>query len=273
MNTSMKLENRTAIVTGAASGIGRALAETLVRRRCHLALVDINDAGLQSTVDLIATTGLRISRHKLDVSDADAVADLPKIILECHPGVDLLINNAGVALGGTFEQICDSDFEWLFGINFRGMVRMTRAFLPLIRLSDDARLIYQSSVYGLIAPSGQTAYAASKYAIRGFAEALRYELEGTRVGVTLVHPGGVATSIADNARKPAGVSAEEVERDRAAWRKLLKLAPEIAAETIIQGVERRKARVLVGTDAKLIDMVVRLAPVSYWRLLSRMVPR
>ena len=269
----MNLENRTAVVTGAASGIGRALAVMLARRRCHLALADINEAGLVQTTELIAASGLRVSCHRLDVADADAVAALPGIVQQYHPGVDLLFNNAGVALGGTFEEISDSDFDWLFGINFRGMVRMTRAFLPLLRASEDARLIYLSSVFGLIGVPGQTAYTASKFAIRGFAEALRQELEGSCVGVTVVHPGGVATAIAENARGPARMSSEELEREHESWRKLLRMPPETAAETILQGVERRKERVLVGSDAKIIALAARLAPVSYWRLLQFLTPK
>lgn len=266
----MQLENRTAVVTGAASGIGRALAGALARRRCHLALADINDAGLQRTVELVAAPGLRVTCHRLDVADAEAVAGLSQVVQANHPGVDLLFNNAGVALGGTFDQVSDADFEWLFGINFSGVVRMTRAFLPLLKASDDARIVNLSSVFGLMGPPGHTAYAASKFAVRGFSEALRHELEGSRVGVTVVHPGGIATSIADNARVPACISAEEVARVQAAMRKLLKLPPDIAGETIVQGVERRKARVLVGRDAQIIALLVRVAPVSYWRLITRL---
>ncbi|HEU0295940.1 MAG TPA: SDR family NAD(P)-dependent oxidoreductase [Anaerolineales bacterium] len=271
MNTEMKLENRTAVVTGAASGIGRGLAGALARRRCHLALADINEAGLERTVELVATPGLRISCHRLDVSNAEAVAGFPQVVLTSHPGVDLLFNVAGVALWGTFEQISDADFEWLFGINFHGLVRMTRAFLPLLKKSDDARLVNMSSVFGLIGPPGQTAYAASKFAVRGFSEALRHELEGSHVGVTVVHPGGIATAIAETARVSAGISNEELETERANSRKLLTLSPEVAAETIVRGVERRKARVLIGTDAKAIDIMARVAPVSYRRVLERLL--
>ena len=275
MSSQMKLENRTAMVTGAASGIGRALAGALAKRGCHLALADINLPSLERTVELVTAPGLRVSCHRLDVADADAVADFPRVVLANHPGVDLLFNNAGVALGGTFEQVSDDEFEWLFGINFRGMVRMTRAFLPLHKASDDARLIYLSSVFGLIGAPGQTAYTASKFAIRGFAESLRHELEGSRIGVTVVHPGGVSTSIADIARTPAAVSIsrEEMERKNEAWRKALRLPPDEAAETIIRGVENRRARLLVGSDAKVIDMAARLAPVSYWKLLEPLHPK
>jgi short-subunit dehydrogenase len=129
-----------------------------------------------------------------------------------------------------------------------------------------------SSVFGLVAPPGQTAYVASKFAVRGFSESLRHELAGSRVGVTVVHPGGVATAIAERARLPAGAAAEEVEQQRAAFRKMLRLPPEIAGERIARGVERRQARVLVGSDAYLLAAVERLAPVSYWKLLARLLP-
>lgn len=269
----MQLANRTAIVTGAASGIGRATAVALARRKCHLALADVDEAGLARTAELIGGQGVRVTCHTLDVSDAEAVAAFPAIVRAEHPGVDVLINNAGVAIGGTFEQASETDFEWLFGINFWGVVRMTRAFLPLLKASDDARLVNLSSVFGLIAPPGQTAYAASKFAVRGFSEALRHELQGSRVGVTVVHPGGVATAIAERARLPAGVVGEEVDRQRAAFRKALRLPPEVAGETIVQGIERRKDRVLVGSDARLIAAIARAAPVSYWQILSRLMPK
>ena len=182
-----------------------------------------------------------MSRHRLDVADRAAVAGFPDVVAAEHAGVDVLVNNAGVAVGGTFEQVSDEDFEWLFEINFWGVVRMTRAFLPLLRASDDARVVNLSSVFGLVAPPEQVAYAASKFAVRGFSEALRHELEGSGVGVTVVHPGGVATSIAEKARVPAGVSEEEIARRHAKYRKLLRLPPEVAGETIVRGIERRQA--------------------------------
>jgi short-subunit dehydrogenase len=264
----MRLENRAAVITGAASGIGRALALSLARRGCHLALADVDEAGMAKTAQLAGADHVRISCHRLDVADAQAVAGFPALARAAHSSVDLLINNAGVALGGTFEMVSDADFEWLFGINFRGVVRMTRAFLPLLKASDDARLVNLSSVFGLIAPPGQTAYAASKFAVRGFSEALRHELKGTRVGVTVVHPGGVATAIAENARRPAGIPPEELARQRAAAQAALRMPPELAGEIIVKGVERRRARVLVGLDARLIALIERLAPVAHGKLID-----
>ena len=250
----LKLQDRTAVVTGAATGIGRAIAVSLARRGCHLALADIDDAALARTATEIggklAQYNLRISQHQVDVSDRAAVSALPSQVTTEHGGVDVLVNNAGVALGGTFLEIAESDFDWLFGINFRGVVQMTRAFLPLLLQSEEARLVNISSLFGLIAPPGQTAYCASKFAIRGFSEALRHELAGTRVGVTVVHPGGVATSIAKNARLPSSMSEEERAKQRKFFDSVLTMPPEIAGEIIVRGVENRKPRVLVGRDAK-----------------------
>lgn len=264
----MRLAGRTAVITGAAGGIGRAIAMSLAVRRCHLALADIDEAGMTETSNQARVHGVRVSRHAVDVADRGAVAELPDIVAAEHGSVDILVNNAGVALGGTFEQIAEEDFEWLFDINFWAVVRMTRAFLPLLRASDDARVVNLSSVYGMIAPPEQVAYSASKFAVRGFSEALRHELAGSNVGVTVVHPGGVNTSIAEKARVPAGVTEEEIAQRRARHRKLLTMPPEIAGETIVHGIERRQSRVLVGSDAKVISLVARMLPVSYWRLLA-----
>ena len=268
MSDRMPLDGRTAVITGAAGGIGRAIAVSLARRACNLALADVDEIGLAATADLVRGSGVRVSRHRIDVGDRAAVAGFPDIVAAEHGGVDLLINNAGVAVGGTFEQVSDEDFEWLFEINFWGVVRMTRAFLPLLRASEDARVVNLSSVYGLVAPPEQAAYSASKFAVRGFSEALRHELEGTSIGVSVVHPGGVATSIAENARVPAGTTEEEIARRRAKYRKLLRLPPEIAGETIVRGIERREPRILVGSDAKTISLIARLWPVSYWKVLT-----
>ena len=281
----MKLENRTAVITGAASGIGRGIAVALARRGCNLALADVNDAGLSETARLAQSThsdptnqtaprsALRISQHHLDVADRRAIAVFPQAVIAAHPGVDILVNNAGVAVGGTFEAVSEEDFEWLFEINFWGVVRMTRAFLPLLRKSDDARVVNLSSIYGLISPPAETAYSASKFAVRGFSNSLRHELANSNVGVTVVHPGGVATSIADNARVPKDMPAEEIARRRALAKKALTMPPATAGEIIVQGIERRSARVLVGNDAKFLALLERLAPISYWKIFSRLIPR
>jgi short-subunit dehydrogenase len=267
----VKLRDRVAVVTGAASGIGRAIALALARRGCHLTLVDIDAGGLGATAREAEAFGVRAVARRMDVTDRVAVAALPAEVRAAHGRVDLLVNNAGVAVGGTFEQVSEADFDWLIAINFDAVVRMTRAFLPLLQTSDDARIVNLSSIYGIVAPAGQAAYAASKFAVRGFSNALRHELEGTRVGVTVVHPGGVATAIARSARVPAGISAEEIERRRAAADRKLRMPPARAGEIIVRAVERRRARVLVGADAVVVALLERLAPVGYWSVLRRMI--
>lgn len=264
-----KLRDRVAVVTGAGSGIGRAIAISLARRGCHLALADIGEAGLEQTAGTAGALAVRVSCHRLDVADATMVRALPQQVNASHGRVDLLVNNAGVALGGSFEQVSEADFDWLMDINFHGVVRMTRAFLPYLHAGDDSRLVNVSSLYGLISPAGQAAYSASKFAVRGFSNALRHELQGSNVGVTVVHPGGVATSIARSARAPAGVPEEEVLRRRALSEKLLRMPADKAGEIIVRGIENRKARILVGMDAKIVSVIERIAPVRYWSLLKK----
>ena len=265
------IRGSTAIVTGAASGIGRGIARALARRGCNLALADLNEEGLAETESLLVAHGVRITRHRLDVADREGVAAFPVSVQSLHGGADILVNNAGVAVGGTFEEISEEDFEWLFEINFWGVVRMTRAFLPLLRASGDAHIVNISSLFGLIAPPGQSAYCASKFAVRGFSESLRRELEaeGTKIAVTTVHPGGVNTSIADSARVPRGRNSDQLARERDAFRKFLVMPPERAGEIIVSGMERRRPRVIVGNDARTASLIERLAPVSYWKILER----
>ena len=276
--SKMRLAGRTAVVTGAASGIGRGLAIVLARRGCHLALADVNSTALNDTCVLAraaAASGepVRISQHQLDVAESAAVAAFPSVVRDTHPSVDLLFNNAGVSLGGTFEQISAEDFDWLMAINFGGVVRMTRAFLPTLRQTDDARIVNLSSIFGIIAPAGQTAYCASKFAVRGFSNALRHELAGTNVGVSVVHPGGVATNIAKSARFSAQWSAVEKAQALANAAKALRMPPEEAARRIVRGVEERRARIIVGADAKLLTLLESIAPVGYGTVLSRLMPK
>jgi NADP-dependent 3-hydroxy acid dehydrogenase YdfG len=266
----MNLHGRVAVITGAGSGIGRATAFAMSRRGARLALADIDGAAVAGVARAI---GPAATYHVLDVADRAAVAAFPAAVLAAHGRVDLLMNNAGVAVGGTFDQVVEADFDWLMDINFGGVVRMTRAFLPLLRASDDARIVNVSSIYGIVTPPGQAAYAASKFAVRGFSAALRHELEGSTVHVSVVHPGGVATQIARNARVPAGAPPDDVERRRRTMEKLLRMAPEQAADIIVRGIERRRARILVGSDAKAAALLERLAPVGYWNLLKKAIKR
>ncbi|GGC53649.1 SDR family NAD(P)-dependent oxidoreductase [Chelatococcus reniformis] len=276
MPAATDLKGRTAVITGAASGIGRAIAISLARRGANLALADLDTARLAETEQLLPRGPhgpVKVSRHRLDVGDRDAVIAFPAEVLDEHAGVDVLVNNAGVALGGSFEQVSEADFEWLFAINFWGVVRMTRAFLPTLKASDDARIVNLSSIYGIVAPPGQTAYSASKFAVRGFSQSLAHELAGTSVGVTVVHPGGVATAIARNARSAQSNTPEQIAAGQARAARMLRLPPEIAGETIVGAIERRQARVLVGTDARIVAALERVTPVGYWKLLSRLGSR
>ena len=267
---TMRLDGRVAVITGAGSGIGRAIAASLASRGARLALVDRDEAGLAETVRTIGGDGRRVTAHPLDVTDREAIRALPDAVAAAHGSCDLLFNNAGVALQGTFAEVREEDFDWLISINFDAVVRLTRDFLPHLMRSDDARLVFTSSVYGLIAPPRQAAYAASKFAVRGFANALGHELAGTQVGVTTIHPGGVATKIARNARATGTNDPADIERHIAAVERSLRLSPATAGEIIVRGVERRRRRILVGTDARIIAAIERLAPVRYWEIIRRM---
>lgn len=266
---SFPLRGGVAVISGAASGIGAALAQALAQRGCDVALVDVNASGLAEVARRASERGVVASEHPLDVAQPEAVAALPKAVLARHGRVSVLINNAGVALSGRFDEVSLEDLEWLFAINFWGVVRMTRAFLPLLRREPIAQVVNISSLFGIIAPPGQVAYAASKFAVRGFSEALRHELAQSSLGLTVVHPGGVATSIAKNARRGSGVSEADSEQGKADFSKLLRLSPEAAAARIILGIERREPRVLIGGDARRADLVQRLFPARYWALIQR----
>ena len=273
--TSLDPRGGVAVITGAAGGIGAALALQLAARGCHLALVDVNGAGLDATATAARARGVTVSTQVLDLSLPDAPAAVLAGVMASHGRATLLVNNAGVALGGSFEQVAAADFDWLMRINFGAVVGLTRAFLPLLAQAPAAQIVNVSSIFGIIAPPGQTAYCAAKFAVRGFSESLRHELEtaGSSVGVTLVHPGGVRTGIAENARLPAGASAEDIAVQKEVWRRVLRLSPEDAAARILRGIERREPRVLVGSDALRASWVQRLFPVGYWALVARDIAR
>ena len=264
-----------AVITGAASGIGAALAEVLARRGMDLALVDVDADGLERSAGRARAAGVTASTHAHDLAQAAAAAALPGEVVAVHGRATVLVNNAGVALGGLFEQLSSADFDWLMSINFGAAVRLTRAFLPLLARESVAQVVNVSSIFGIIAPPGQSAYSASKFALRGFSEALRHELEmtGSTVGVTVVLPGGVRTGIADHARLAAGLDPAQVAHERANWKRLLALDPAVAAERIARAIERRDARVLVGRDAVAAAWLQRLLPVGYWKLVARDIER
>jgi short-subunit dehydrogenase len=261
----------TAVVTGAASGIGEALAVQLAARGSNLVLVDRDKDRLGDVADRLrgAHPGLALATHVADLSDDEQTAALAATLAAEHPETTLLVNNAGVALGGRFDQVSLEDFDWVMAVNFRSVVRLTHALLPVLKSHPGAHLVNVSSVFGIFAPAGQAAYAASKFAVRGFSEAVRHELAENRVGVTVVHPGGIKTRIAESARTGAGVSAEEYEQGRKQFAKLLTMPAETAAAQIVEAVEKRRPRLLIGWSAKVPDVLVRLLPGSYWKVVAR----
>jgi short-subunit dehydrogenase len=261
----------TAVVTGAASGIGEALATQLADRGSSLVLVDRDEDRLDDVAGRLraAHPALTVDTHIADLSDDEQTAALAQTLATEHPETTLLVNNAGVALGGRFDQVTLEEFDWVMAVNFRSVVRLTHALLPALKAHPGAHLVNVSSVFGIFAPAGQAAYAASKFAVRGFSEAVRHELAEDGVGVTVVHPGGIKTRIAESARTGSGVSAEEYEQGRKQFAKLLSMPPETAAAQIMAAIEKRRPRLLIGWSAKVPDVLVRLMPGSYWKLLAR----
>ena len=264
------LEGGVAVVTGAGSGIGRALASRLARERMSLALADVDAAGLEETVRGLGSPSRAVSSHAVDVSDPKQVEQFAADVVQRHGRVTLLINNAGVAIYGTIEELSLAEIEWLVRVNFWGVVHGVKTFLPILRREPRAHIVNVSSIYGIISPAGQSAYCASKFAVRGFTEVLMHELEGTSIGVSCVHPGGVRTAIARRARIAAAVK-DPTQRQLAvaAFDRVARLSPDDAAERIVEGVKRGEPRILVGSDAVQIDRLQRLMPVRYWRTMRK----
>jgi short-subunit dehydrogenase len=266
-----------AAITGAASGIGRALALELAARGCDVAVADVNDAGLASLADEIKRTHQRkASVHRLDVSQPAQIEEFARAAIASHPKLNIVVNNAGVALFGQFHEIDQSQIDWLMNINFWGVVHGTRAFLPHLQTRGEAHIVNVSSIFGIIAPAGQTAYCAAKFAVRGFSEALRHELQTNKsnVWLSVVHPGGVATSIASNARMGTGVTdnsrrSEAIDRFAEAAR----TTPRDAALRIIRGIEKNEPRILIGNDARFLDLLQRFRPATYWATLARRIEK
>lgn len=263
------LSEGVAVVTGAGSGIGRALAQQLAAAGSALALADNNEADLQETLQSVRSKDAAATTHLVDVADEAAVSAYAEDVAKQHGRVTLIINCAGVSLHGNFDEVSLDDFRWLMDINFWGTVYGVKHFLPMLKREKHAHIVNISSVFGLIAPAGQVPYAASKFAVRGFTEALRHELEGTNVFVSCVHPGGIRTPIARHSRLGAGTPAPKREANIARFERLARTSPEKAAARILLGVERRERRILIGVDAYQIDVLQRLRPASYWKSLAR----
>jgi short-subunit dehydrogenase len=267
---------RVAAITGAGSGIGRALARELAGRGCHLALCDIDDVGLAETVTLCEGLGVKVTSQRVDVADRTAVEAWAEAVVADHGRVNLVVNNAGVALGATVEAMAVSDLEWLMSVNFWGVVNGTKAFLPHLEAAGEGHVVNLSSVFGLVSVPCQSAYNAAKFAVRGFTDALRMELEitGSPVSCTTVHPGGIKTNIARNARIDPSATALAGGRDTVVeFDKIAMTSPERAARVILTGVERNRRRVLVGPDAKVIDLASRLPAGLVQQVMVRSVKR
>ncbi len=267
------IQGAAAAVTGAASGIGRALALELAARGADLALADRDEAGLQAVAAEIGKAGGRkITTHRVDVSEPGQIEEFATAATSAHPGLNIVINNAGVALLGQFNEIDQAQMDWLFNINFWGVVHGTRAFLPHLAQRPEAHIVNISSIFGIIAPPGQTAYAAAKFAVRGFSESLRHELRMAKspVRLSVVHPGGVATDIARNSRIGAGITdnarrAQSIDR----FDEFAKTTPAAAALRIIEGIEKNAPRILIGGDARFMDLLQRFRPGTYWAVLAK----
>ncbi len=264
--------NKVAAVTGAGSGIGRCLAQNLAKAGCHLAISDVNEAGLVETADLLKEYSVKVTHQTLDVADRDAMYAWAEQVVADHSKANLIFNNAGVALGSSVEGMSYEDLDWLMGINFYGVVYGTKAFLPHLQASGEGHIINTSSIFGLVGIPSQSAYNASKFAVRGFTESLREELDLTRsnVSASSVHPGGIKTNIAnaarfsDNMQELMGQNETDA---KANFEQLFITSADRAARVILRGVRRNKRRILIGPDAHAVDWMARLLPSFYQRLV------
>ncbi|NLU83898.1 SDR family oxidoreductase [Rhodococcus sp. HNM0569] len=264
---------RVAVVTGAGSGIGRALALDLAAKGAKLALSDMDTVGLAETVRQVEATGAEVKSDHLDVTERQAVLDYADAVVAHFGKVNQVYNNAGIAYHGSFERSEFKDFERVVDVDFWGVVNGTKAFLPHLIASGDGHVVNTSSLFGLLSIPGQSAYNAAKFAVRGFTEALRQEMIVAKhpVRVTCVHPGGIKTAIARNA-----VTGPDEDLDKVAKffdTRLARTSATDAAETITTGVRKNKARVLIGADAKFLDLWVRIVASSYQRVVATVVPR
>jgi len=267
------LKNRVAAVTGAASGIGRALAINLAEEGCHVAISDINEAGLQETADMVhgQNKNVRVTTHKVNTADREQVKQYAVDVVKAHGAVHIVINNAGVVLVETLEDSSYEDFEWLMGINLWGVVYGSKEFLPYLKKQDAAHIVNISSVNGIFTNPNNGPYCTAKYAVRGFTETLAQELAGTSVNVSCVHPGGIKTSIAANARfyKLSDTSIDKESAHAIFTRGIASTTADKAAKIIIAGIKKDKLRIMVGTDAYMMDWMKRLFPVGFQKLAGR----
>lgn len=272
----MKLHHQVAAITGAGSGIGRTTALCLAGHGVHLSLSDIDASGLAETAHLLRGMPVDVSTEVVDVADRVAVERWARHTVERHGRVNIVINNAGVVVNATVDTLTREAFDWLMNINFWGVVNGTQAFLPWLKQADEAVVVNVSSVFGLVGVPTQAAYNASKFAVRGFSEALAQELDiaGGSVRCCCVHPGGIRTNIVRRSRTIAGGSyLDDAARATALFDRLAATTAEQAARRIVDGIRRNQRRILIGPDARLIDLAQRLMPVLYQKILAAFVRR
>jgi butyryl-CoA dehydrogenase len=269
------LSGKLVAITGAASGMGRSLALECVRRGADVAIVDIDQAGVEETAARAKSSrlGAKVDAARLDCGDRDAIYAWAARVEKSLGGADVIVNNAGVSLSASVEKMTDQDFHWLFDINFWGVVNGTRAFLPQLRKKPDAHVVNLSSVFGLIGVPTQSAYCAAKFAVRGFTESLRQELAGTSIHVSCVHPGGIKTDIVKRGRHYEDALGQDTDTSTAAadFAKAARTTADDAARVILRGVLKNEPRVLIGADAVAIDAMARLAPRGYDAIVGRAV--
>lgn len=262
------LANKTAAITGAASGIGRMLAVNLAKEGCNLAIADVNAEGLQETARLV-TGKVRVSTHIVDVSNREQVFAFAEAAAKHHGGIDIIINNAGIAVADFLETVPLEDFEWLFGINFWGVVYGTMAFLPYLKKQPEGHVVNISSINGIVPNPNNGPYCSAKFAVKGYTETLAQEMHGTNIHVSCVHPGGVKTNIARNAKVNRTLYSISKENGvRLYDKKLLPTTADKAANIIISGIKGNKRRIMIGKDAKFMDLIARLFPVSTVNLMG-----
>lgn len=264
------LQNKVAAVTGAASGIGRMLAVHLAEQGCHLAISDVDEAGLQQTASMINNNGMKVTTHVIDVADREQVYAYARDVVDRHGCVHILINNAGVVVTDTVEDVCYEDFEWIMGINLWGVVYGCKAFLPHLKEQKEAHIVNISSVNGIFTNPNNGPYCTTKFAVRGFTETLCQELKKSTVRVTCVHPGGISTNIVRNARfyKAVDPDMDHSNTIDVFDRFIAHTTADKAARIIISGIRKNKHRIMVGPDAYVYDWLKRLFPVGLQRLVA-----
>lgn len=272
------LNNAVVAITGAGSGIGRALALLCAEAGARLALADLNAETLAETAKACELKGAEVSQQCVDVGQRVQVYEWADVVAEQMGGVNMIINNAGVNLGASVEASSIEDFEWVMDVDFWSVVYGCKAFLPHLRQASWAHIVNVSSLFGLIGMPNQSAYNAAKFAVKGFSDSLRMEMlsEGNHIGVSSVHPGGIKTNIVNSARfgKQIGSTLSDEERKSTFNEKLARMTPERAAQIIIEGVHRDKARILVGNDARIFDLIQRLFPQGYQKFaLAQTAPK